>query len=498
MGMGIAELTERLDEASAEAAALLQHGRHNGERLAQHYQGQFDRLDQDLDEALRRMPVPLRARWNSPDWTPWIPVGLLEYPLLRVGELEETRASPQPWSVPAFSPFIGRGAAVVLRTDARSAAAGAALLQSLVVRTAVMLPHQVRYTLVDPSGGGHAFPMRKLLQPHVRENSGYTDRDLRDVAADIRRVIDNYLDPIHSSFEQLPREDRAGERFQFVFAADFPHGYDREDVSQLLFIGNNGPKAGVYLFLHHNTAHPLPSEQTLGELRNAAVIDLAGAPPTGVEGFGLRPDGAPPANVQQRLFETLQQNRPPEPVVDWDKVVGLEEPQWWRDSSAERIEAPVGARGGSGRLRLYFGTDGEGRPCVHGLLAAMPGAGKSSLYHSLIMSLAIRYSPDELGLVLDRRQERRRVRPVRPPAPCRGGRPADAARVVAGRARRADGRDDPAQRPVQAGRGRRLQRLPEAAPRPTPACRVCCSWSMSTRNFSRGTPRAAPWRPWPA
>ncbi|HEY1015525.1 MAG TPA: FtsK/SpoIIIE domain-containing protein, partial [Herpetosiphonaceae bacterium] len=47
-----------------------------------------------------------------------------------------------------------------------------------------------------------------------------------------------------------------------------------------------------------------------------------------------------------------------------------------------------------------FGEGPEGQPCAHGVLGAMTGSGKSSLYHTLILGLAVRYSPAELRMYL--------------------------------------------------------------------------------------------------
>ncbi|MBA3531144.1 MAG: DNA translocase FtsK, partial [Ardenticatenales bacterium] len=85
--------------------------------------------------------------------------------------------------------------------------------------------------------------------------------------------------------------------------------------------------------------------------------------------------------------------------VDWQTIMPPEE-HWWQESANDLIQTPIGVSGSSGTLNVWFGMNGEGYPCAHGMLGAMTGAGKSNLYHILILGLCVRYSPNELRLFL--------------------------------------------------------------------------------------------------
>lgn len=203
-----------------------------------------------------------------------------------------------------------------------------------------------------------------------------------------------------TSFEKIPSPIRLNERFQFVFAADFPNQYDRRAIEALQSIANTGTVAGVYLFIHFNQDNQLPRDISLDGFKNPFYIDLKDGTMPATRKLVLKPDSSPSPELQGRLFEVLHKAKPPERMLDWDSIVGIEENQWWNISATEIIETPIGTRGSGENLKLWFGVNPDGQSCAHGMLGAMTGAGKSNLYHVLITGLTTRYSPEELRLYL--------------------------------------------------------------------------------------------------
>jgi len=323
--------------------------------------------------------------------------------VILIGEYVESRSDRlTSFSIPHYAPLIGSNSTLVIISDDNTADQAIALLQSLAVRTALMLPHQARYTLIDPVGSGAAFPMQRYL-PFVRETGDDIRRDLDQVSKDIQRIIATYLDAESDSFELLPEDIRVNERLEFILAANFPKRYDRRAIEALQSIGSTGPKAGKYLIIHYNQSQELPRDISMRDFENAISIDL-------VNGFSriqstacqlrFAPDAAPSASLQKELFEKLSKAKPPQRNLDWDKTVGISEENWWNHTAADIIETPIGGYGSSELLKVWFGENNEKRVCAHGMLGAMTGAGKSTLYHVLIMGLATRYSPNELRLYL--------------------------------------------------------------------------------------------------
>lgn len=395
----IAGWAGQLRDTWKRAGGLYRHGQAQAKQLDNFYMELFQDHAASVTASLAKKPADWIADWgNSVLWQAWAPNSTHEFATIRAGEMVSLRGHQQPL-VPGFLPFIGANKTIIIRSDNVTQVAGAQLLQSLLMRTALMLPHQARYTLVDPAGAGRAFPMRRHL-PQVRENSGDVRRDLDGVIVDIQRIIQTYLDASTTSFEQIDETMRFNEAYQFVFAADFPKNYDRRAIEALRQIGNTGCVAGVYLLIHYNSDFELPRDESLDTFENAYYLDLTQK--YGVEGaLRFQPDGAPAAEIQDQLFRQLAEAKPPERIIAWDDMATVSDrsEDWWRADATDMITTQIGVHGSSSSLNIWFGVQ-DGRPCAHGMLGAMTGSGKSNLYHVLIAGMTTQYSPEELRLYL--------------------------------------------------------------------------------------------------
>lgn len=391
----IAQVEARIADIQYDARGILARGRRGAAMVDGHFAKQVDAQAQRLHALIAGQPVPLVAAWDDPAWERWSFATAVEEPLLRVGDLA-VPGTGDGMRLPAFVPFIGQARTIILRSDGASGEIAQGMMQGLVVRIAASLPHQAHFTLLDPARAGMAFPMRRLLS-HVRENSGDVRRDLDQVIVETQRIIEAYLDAATRSFEQIPREMRINERFRFIFAADFPNGYDRRAIDALQQIGNTGLPAGAYLVIHHNSGIPLPRDVSMQDFKNAFTLDVGIR--DAMQGLRFHADGAPSADAQAKIFAGIRRVPPPDRTIEFDATVALPSEQWWTGTTDERIETTIGLRSSGEPLTLWFGSKG-GEHCVHGMLAAMTGAGKSTLYDVLITSLAMRYSPAELRLFL--------------------------------------------------------------------------------------------------
>lgn len=393
----IEKLNQDIREAQSKAKAYFEHGQRYAQRLSEYFNPLFGANNYRLKTLLTNEPVSTFAGWNDERWQAWDVSSAREEAVIRIGDLTEPRTNEK-FFIPAYIPFIGQGKTVIIKSG-KNSARGAALLQSLVVRTALMLPHQTRYTLLDPAGAGIAFPMRRYL-PQVQDGTGDVRRDLDQVVVSIQRIIETYLDASITSFERVPQEIRINERFSFVFAADFPNQYDRRAIEALQSIGNTGPAAGTYLFIHYNQNYELPRDMSMDGFKNAFYVEAENGGIFTQLNLKVKIDSAPSADLQAQLFQKLKDAKPPERILDWDSLVGVSPSDWWLEKSTKIIETPVGARGGIDKLKLWFGVNNDNQPCVHGMLGAITGAGKGNLFHVLICGLTVRYSPEELRLYL--------------------------------------------------------------------------------------------------
>jgi DNA segregation ATPase FtsK/SpoIIIE, S-DNA-T family len=330
------------------------------------------------------------GRWK--DWTPSEqPMGVtvagspgLQF---RWGTYDPSAETPLMFSL---LPLIGGGRPWVILSDDDSTEAAHGLLHALTLRLALTLPQQSRFTFLDPLGFGQTFPMQRFL-PAVRETTGDMATDLQRIQADIRRIARDVV-AFHGSFEKLPADLQAAERYEFILAADFPKAkaYDRRVADMLFDVGRAGPRAGRYLILHLNQDAELPYGLSLRDLGDAWTISLTGD-------RAAIADTPPSPQVQQELLERLRSVGPARRGAALADVLPARN-LWWTGGASRRIETPLDAR--KDGIRLTFGQLDDETELVHAVLAAAAGSGKSNLLHALLLGLAARYSPDELRLYL--------------------------------------------------------------------------------------------------
>ena len=413
-------MTSSIDQLKAEIEnlkATRREKREEAELLASHSKGVvasvFEYLTNSINSSINTLASATNAlsphdghEWDSSAWPTWTPPAWTDQDgsilttsvpnRLRIGSLKSEDTNLSAISLPAYVPFLGKNRTLIIWTNGNLTGSGQTLLESLVARTAIMLPYQASYTLLDPAGNGAAFPMRRHL-PQVRENSGDVRRDLEQVIIDIQRINESYLDASVPSFELVAPELRINERFHFVFAADFPNKYDRRAIEALQSIATTGPRTGTYVIIHANTNVSLPRDLKWEDFTNALYLDLANTTASHKLASALTFDRTPEPELQEHLFSRLRAAKPPERRVDWQSI---EPAVWWQESATSQVKTPVGVAGATGTMSVWFGANPEGLPCAHGMLGAMTGSGKSNLYHVLIMGLCTRYSPEELKLYL--------------------------------------------------------------------------------------------------
>ena len=358
---------------------------------------------QTIRDAADVVYEPAHQAWNAATFAGWRVATTERSEAIRLGSFRDVRNGdtlPISWQFP----LVGSGRSIMLRSrGAEQYTQALGLMQSIIVRTTVMFPQQVRYTLLDPAGNGLAFPMTRHLQ-RVTPGSGDVRRDLDEVVHEITRIVSTYLDSGTTSFEQIPDEMRLNEAFHFVFVADYPNRYDLRAAEALQNIAETGSRAGVYVVMHVNEDRW--DRATSGFDRywpnNSVVLDMNDLR---IEAEGLAGsldvDSAPAAQLQEVIFAKVKAAPPLDRPIEWDELVDTSDATIWSGSSDDVISATVGRHGANQPLEVWFGyREREMRPCVHGVLGAMSGAGKSTFFHNLINSLAVTYSPSDLRLYL--------------------------------------------------------------------------------------------------
>lgn len=268
-------------------------------------------------------------------------------------------------------------------------------MHSLVMRICAMMPYSSKFCLLDPSGMGGEFPYQGQLQS-IRFGHSDTARLLEDVVDDIRRISGSVLSTDAKRLIEVDAELRSGEKFEFIVAANFPHGYDRRSIELLAQIANNGARAGKHVILLQDTNAELPNGASMEAFKTLK-------PPMG--DFASKEKAyytSVTDSVISELLGYLVKGKPKEANLEFKHLVDLDAPDtWWKGDASQRIQTSIGGAGGrKNDLTLWFGHSQDGRTCSHGMLGATTGAGKSNLYHVFIMTLACQYSPDELQFYL--------------------------------------------------------------------------------------------------
>lgn len=416
----VQQSTLAIQNAQALRNSLVHHGLCNVDQYSQYFDERLAQNSQQLQTLLANLDLPAIAPWDHPSWQSWQlphpPSPLVNAALIRAGESLEQRIlnGRQPFGAPYFVPFLGQNQTFILQCDNSTRDQGLSLLQSLVMRTALLLPDQIRYTFCDPANNGEAFLIRRALpEGWIRENSGELYHDLLTLAQEILTIQETYLDSQSPALHMLPPDVRIKEQFEGIFVADFPQCFNQQAIETLQHIGARGPRSGKYLFIHYNSDLPLPDNIELKDFKNSYILDLqALAQPQTSCQIIFRPDPSPDPALQKTLLQVLQQKKLPARTINWNEIVGSLHPIW-SETAIDLIKTPIGLQGNADPLTLWFGQDPEGRQCAHGLLEAMTGSGSSILYHVMLLGLAIRYSPNELRFYLINGKEDAELAPYR-------------------------------------------------------------------------------------
>ncbi len=317
----------------------------------------------------------------------------------------------QQLQVPAFLPFP-RNSALILQAHTQGKAVAVQALQTLMLRFLTALPPgKVRFTILDPVGLGDNFAAFMHLADHdealvtskIWTEPGHIEKQLSDLTLHLENVIQKYLRSEFASIEDY--NEKAGEvaePYRVLVVANFPVNFTPQAARRLVSILQSGSSCGVYALISVDVRQPMPQGFSLEDLTSA--------------GFSLRWQGTrfvtddaeldrfplaletPPEN--SRIVEVVRQigvrakdaNRVQVPF----SYIAPPAEEIWKSDSRRGLNIPLGRAGAVRRLAMQLGKGTS----QHVLVAGKTGSGKSTLWHTLIVNLALRYSPDEVELYL--------------------------------------------------------------------------------------------------
>jgi hypothetical protein len=375
--------------------------------------------------------------WESPLWEKEGPFTVAQEPALTVGKLRiptlalkdsifhnlgrntERERLPASQTMDAsgirlpvtFLPLKHSG--LLIRSVANQNDLGKRILAQVVMRALTSLPPgKVFLTVIDPRGLGRDFSWLmhlgdfdpRLVQHRVWTEPVHIGHHLSELVRHSEQVIQQQLRDRYANLHQYNQQaGTLAEPYHFVIWPDFPFGCDESAWKSISSLLQAGPRCGVAVCLQcDESLHwpPFMERKAFEQFGLKIKIDETGKTSLmepNLESFDFEVDQPPDDSLKSRLIRNcgmaaLEAGRIELPLK---QVVG-ENFIRWQENSAKLLEVPLG-QSGPGRvvsMRLGVGTN------QHVLIAGKTGSGKSTLLHTLITSAALRYSPDQLRLVL--------------------------------------------------------------------------------------------------
>ncbi len=326
---------------------------------------------------------------------------------------ERLRIESEAW--PVVFDLLYHGA-LVLHGNADADTTIDGILNGLILRSITSLPEgSMRVTMIDPQGLGKKYSWLMALadvDPALVGDRVWTQPlHIADQLSTLARTCEDIIQQsLRNNYKNLYEYNQeAGPMalpYRLIVWDQFPAGLDDNSWQSLCSILAAGGRCGVGVVLRLSDTHIWPSF----------------ADPQKLEEFGLHltfPPGTPPNQAAWEVGEfqhaPIQLKPPPtseqlkevmghhlEQVSELGRVIvpfesiAVPTSERQQADSADSLTVPIGiaASGRPHAMKLGYGT------AQHLLIAGKTGSGKSSLLHTMITSAALKYSPDELRLIL--------------------------------------------------------------------------------------------------
>ena len=378
----------------------------------QAYQQMVDAAQRQYNEVMQRVQSILPGHlspadrfappWQSDVWQHWQP-GTLKPGVLRVGTFALA-------SIPALFSFP-TGRSLVFKGFGNGDGYAIAGIQSLLLRLlASVPPGKLRFTFIDPVGmGNHVTPFlhlkdydEQLITGRAWSEPSHIEQRLADLTEHIGNVIQQYLRNQYATIEDYnAHAGEIAEPYHVLVVFDFPVNFSETAARRLVSIVQHGPRCGVYTVIQIAPNKSLPYGFNLNDLtQHTEVIRFLNNEhwwgwSDGTQEYWLTLDAPPDAALVNRIVAGVGKAAEAASKVEvpFDRIAPKE---YWKGNSSDGICVFLGPSGARTFQELALG-DGTKQ---HVLVAGRTGSGKSTLLHTLIINLALTYSPDEVEVYL--------------------------------------------------------------------------------------------------
>ncbi|MBX3100665.1 MAG: hypothetical protein KF761_13935 [Salinibacterium sp.] len=306
--------------------------------------------------------------------------------------------------LPAIAPFFDRGGWYLTGDRARSLD----VVRALLARAVAQVPlNHLRIVAFDPRIQGSLGQFARLRGanaasfPAPATSARDFDTALGGVVASAASNGELISGAGLENLGQLWDENAAPQGvYTVVVVLDYPTGIDEQAQAALVRLAQSGASRGVSLVVQQDPdvrperdVEPTMLAQRLMQLEGTAS---GWSSPQFSERVVVGYDGAPARETIEGIVGAAAEASASNtgPTVPLNDYVGE---QLWTESSAESIDAVIGR---SGKQPLILSLRTENPPHPNMLIGGAVGQGKSNLLLDIVFSLASRYSPAELQLVL--------------------------------------------------------------------------------------------------
>jgi hypothetical protein len=430
---------EQIRQHRNEAMFWAQEWKSDLQKQAQYYVGQtMGNTAADLVqyapqiEDLREDLYPISLEWDNNYWNNWKPSTsfpqVMNLGNIRIPLVMDTIAFPAFFSFPEDSNYL-------ILADPESKKIISDGIQSLLLRIIANLPPgKVRFTFIDPVGLGQNFSSfthladydEALINGKVWSEQQQIEKKLSDLTEHLENVIQKYLRNKFENIDEFNKQaGEIAEPYRFLVVFDFPVNFSDTAARHLLSIAQNGKRCGVYTIIVADPNRELPygfNPQELEKTCNIITSEdgvLTWHDPS-FELHQLVLDKLPDSKIVNRILAGVGElaKETSRVEVPFDKMFGIFRNQvtkfasefpsiratfdpahsstWWQASAENEIVIPLGRSGAEKIQCLRLGKS----TAQHGLVAGKTGSGKSTLFHVMITTLSMMYSPDELEVYL--------------------------------------------------------------------------------------------------
>jgi hypothetical protein len=393
--------------------------------LEEQWKGEIDPLYAEI-RAIQAEARTLFPAWNA-DWIHrWNPPH--DFPIgAKFGELavnihtlagavpKDPRLSlpgPAEFSLPLMLTFPRQGSLLIEGKESSQAPAIGALNALILRLLAAAPPGKAAFTIIDPIGLGQNFAgmmylsdyEESLINRRIWTQQSQIEERLAELNEHIEKVIQMYLRNEYATITEY--NEKAGsvaEKYHFLVIADFPAQFSETAGRRLQSIVSSGPRCGVFTFIQWDQRQTLPDGLAVEELRRASIcVERTGAgyflpglqPEAGVK---LLLDAPPDADLSAKLVHRIGQasvdsNRV---EVPFSQIAPAPEERWTHDATQE-LKIAIGRTGATKPQYLAIGKGTR----QHALFAGKTGSGKSTLFHVIVMNLALACSPKQVEFYL--------------------------------------------------------------------------------------------------